>query len=231
MSKAHPQRGGSGGRSAPRSMKPNERRAAVERSRLYLVAPGEFPVDVLQSVIEAGVDLVQLRMKDAEAAEVLEVGDAFMRVCHEAGVPFIVNDRPDIALALEADGVHLGQEDIPPRVAREILGPHAIIGRSTHSEADIARAGAEYEEGCADYIAVGPINETPTKDGRPGVGLGLIEHAAQSVSLPWFGIGGIDPSNVGDVVGAGAARIVVVRAIVEASDPVAAAAALRSALA
>jgi thiamine-phosphate pyrophosphorylase len=211
-------------------VKPSDRKAALEQARLYLVAPGEFPVDVLQSVIEAGVDLVQLRMKDAEAAEILEVGDAFMRVCNDCGVPFIVNDRPDLALALGADGVHLGQDDVPPRVARDILGGEATIGRSTHSERDIERAGAEHDDGCADYIAVGPINETPTKEGRTGVGLDLIERAAKTVEFPWFGIGGIDPSNVGDVVVAGAKRIVVVRAIVEAADPVAAASALRNAL-
>ena len=116
-----------------------ERRAALEQAKLYLVAAGELPTDVLQSVIEAGVDVVQLRMKDAEAAEVIEIGDQFRGVCEAAGVPFVVNDRPDIALALGADGVHLGQDDLPPSVAREIVGPDVVIGRSTHSTADIDR--------------------------------------------------------------------------------------------
>ena len=211
-------------------MKASQRRDALEGARLYLVAPGEFPVDVLREVIASGVDLVQLRMKDAEAAEILEIGDAWMGVCEDAGVPFIVNDRPDLALALAADGVHLGQDDVPPIVAREILGPDVLIGRSTHSTQDIDSALVEHEDGLADYIAVGPIHETPTKQGRPGVGLGLISHAADHVGMPWFGIGGIDPSNVGEVVGAGASRIVVVRAVTLADDPVAAVASLKEAL-
>ncbi len=197
--------------------------------RLYVCFPGEFPADLLGSVIEAGVDVVQLRMKDAEAAEVIEIADQMQHVCRDMGVPFIVNDRPDIALALQADGVHLGQDDLPPDVARAIVGD-TLIGRSTHSEADIDRALREHAKGCADYIAVGPVNETPTKIGRPGVGLGLIEHAAATVDFPWFAIGGIDTSNVEDVVKAGAQRIVVVRAVTEADDPVEAAKRLRDSL-
>ena len=204
---------------------------ALERARLYLVAPGEFPVDVLASVIEAGVDIVQLRMKDAEASEILEVGDAWMRVCASAGVPLIVNDRPDIALALGADGVHLGQDDLPPAVARTILGPDAIIGRSTHSIDDIDRAVAEHAAGLCDYIAVGPVHETPTKPGRASTGYELLAYAARTVSFPWFAIGGIDLSNVEDVMAAGAGRIVVVRAITQAPDPVQAAKELAAALA
>jgi thiamine-phosphate pyrophosphorylase len=198
--------------------------------RLYVCFPGEFPVDLLGSVIEAGVDVVQLRMKDAEAAEVIEIADQMQHVCRDMDVPFIVNDRPDIALALSADGVHLGQDDLPPDVGRRIVGPDAIIGRSTHSTDDIARALDEQANGCADYIAVGPVHATQTKLGRPGVGLGLIEHAAATVDFPWFAIGGIDLANVGDVVRAGAERIVVVRAITEADDPVDAAKRLREAL-
>ena len=211
-------------------MKPSERRDAFERARLYLVAPGEFPVDVLDVVVGAGVDVVQLRMKDADAAEILEIGEQWMGVCEERSVPFVINDRPDIALALAADGVHLGTDDIPPIVAREILGPQVVIGRSTHSVADIERAQREHDEGLADYIAVGPIWETPTGPGKPGTGLELVTHAARAVDFPWFGIGAIDPSNVGRVVDAGASRIVVVRAITLADDPVAAVEALRSAL-
>jgi thiamine-phosphate pyrophosphorylase len=188
--------------------------------KLYVCFPGGFPADLLASVIEAGVDLVQLRMKDAEAADVIETADRFQHVCRDLGVPFILNDRPDIAFAVKADGVHLGQGDLPPRVAREIVGRDAIIGRSTHSKDDIERALREHAEGCADYIAVGPVNETPTKPGRPAVGLELIEHAAATVDFPWFAIGGIDETNVRDVVRAGAERIVVVRAITRADDPV-----------
>jgi len=202
----------------------------VDNRHLYVCVPGEFPVDLLGSIIEAGVDVVQVRMKDAEAAEVIEIADQMQHVCRDLGVPLIVNDRPDIALALQADGVHLGQDDLPPSVARQILGRNAIIGRSTHSQQDIERAITEHAEGCADYIAVGPVHETPTKVGRPGVGLELIEHAAANVDFPWFAIGGIDTSNVDAVVKAGAKRIVVVRAITEADDPIDAAKRLRDAL-
>jgi thiamine-phosphate pyrophosphorylase len=181
-------------------------------------------------VIDAGVDLVQLRMKDADVSEILEIGDAWMRACRDADVPLVINDRPDIALALGADGVHLGQDDLPPAVARQILGPDVIIGHSTHSVGDIEHAAREFEERCTDYIAVGPIHETPTGPGKAAVGLELVRHAAETVAFPWFGIGGIDPSNVGDVVAAGAKRIVVVRAITLASDPIAAVGELRAAL-
>lgn len=198
--------------------------------RLYVCFPGEFPVDLLGSVIEAGVDVVQLRMKDAEAVEVIEIADQMQHVCRDLDVPFIVNDRPDIAFALQADGVHLGQDDLPPGVARDLLGRDAIIGRSTHSQADIKRALDEHAQGCADYIAVGPVHETPTKAGRPAVGVELIEHAATTVDFPWFAIGGIDTTNVDDVVKAGAQRIVVVRAVTQADDPVDAAKRLRDAL-
>jgi thiamine-phosphate pyrophosphorylase len=212
-------------------MRAAERRAALEAARLYLVAPGEFPTDVLAEVIAAGVDVVQLRMKDAEAAEILEIGDAWMAVCEDAKVPFIINDRADLAAALACDGVHLGQDDLPPIVAREILGPDVLIGRSTHSTGDIDEALLEHADLIADYIAVGPIHETPTKLGRRAVGLELVSDAAPRVGFPWFGIGGIDPGNVADVVGAGAQRIVVVRAITLADDPPAAAEALKAALA
>jgi thiamine-phosphate pyrophosphorylase len=198
---------------------------------LYLVVPGDFPVDVLGAVIEAGVDIVQLRMKDAEAAEVIEVADQMQGTCEDAGVPFVINDRPDIALALAADGVHLGQDDLTPIVARDILGPDVIIGRSTHSTDDVTRALQEHEDGLADYIAVGPVEETPTKPGRPGVGLDLVAHAAASVSFPWFAIGGINTHTLSNVVKAGASRIVVVRAIVESEDPVRSASELKGELA
>ena len=207
-----------------------ERRAAVADARLYLVADGEFPNDVLVGVIEAGVDLVQLRMKDADVSEILEIGDAWGHVCRDANVPLIINDRPDIALALQADGVHLGQDDLPPSFARQIVGPDVIIGRSTHSREQIAQGIDEVAEGCADYIAVGPIWETPTGPGKPGVGLELITHASETVDFPWFGIGAIDTRNVGDVAAAGATRIVVVRAITQADDPIAAVQALRAGL-
>ncbi|HYZ93453.1 MAG TPA: thiamine phosphate synthase [Actinomycetota bacterium] len=211
-------------------MKVSERKGALDRAKLYLVAPGELPLDLLQSVIEAGVDVVQLRMKDADAAEIIEIGDQFRGECERANVLFVVNDRPDIALALGADGVHLGQDDVPPAVARDIVGPDVVIGRSTHSIDDIERARQEHGDGVADYIAVGPVYETPTAPGRPGVGLDLLGTAAETVGFPWFAIGGINPRNVGGIVEAGARRIVVVRAITEAADPIGAVEQLRAAL-
>jgi thiamine-phosphate pyrophosphorylase len=211
-------------------MNPADRREAIERSRLYLVAAGELPVDLLRSVIEAGVDLVQLRMKDADAVEIIEIGDQFRGACEEAGVLFVVNDRPDVARALGADGVHLGQDDLPPAVAREIVGPDVLIGRSTHSTYDIRRANEEHGAGMADYIAVGPVYETPTAPGKPPVGPELLTEAARSVSFPWFAIGGINSRNLGGIVAAGASRIVVVRAITEAADPIRAVAELRAGL-
>ena len=189
---------------------------------LYFVSPGGFDSEALAGVIDAGVDVVQLRMKDAEAAGVLREGERFKNVCAASATPFVVNDRPDVALALEAGGVHLGQDDLPPPVARAIIGPSALIGRSTHSQDDIERALREHAAGVCDYVAVGPVHETPTKLGRPAVGHDLIRYAAERVPFPWFAIGGIDASNVADVLDAGAARIVVVRAIAEASDPIAA---------
>lgn len=207
-----------------------ERRAAFEHAKLYLVAAGELPTDVLQSVIEAGVDVVQLRMKDAEAAEVIEIGDQFRGVCEAAGIPFVVNDRPDIARTLGADGIHLGQDDLPPDVAREIVGPDVVIGRSTHSTSEIDRALEEHAAGVADYIAVGPVYETPTKPGRPAVGPDLLRDAAGRVHFPWFAIGGINPMNIGGLVDVGTRRVVVVRAITESADPIRAVIELRQAL-
>lgn len=212
-------------------MNPGARLEAFERARLYLCAPGEFPVDVLQSVIEAGVDIVQLRMKDADDAEIIEIGDAFRGVCERAGVPFVLNDRPDLAHALGADGVHLGQDDLAPALARDIVGPNVMIGRSTHSTADIERGLREHADGVADYIAVGPVHETPTGPGKPAVGIGLVRFAAEQIRIPWFAIGGLNVGNLDEVAGAGATRVAVVRAITEAADPVGAAERLRAALA
>ncbi len=211
-------------------MKPAERPAALAAAKLYLVAPGEIPVDLVRSVIEAGVDLVQLRMKDADAAEVIEIGDQFRAACEEMGVLFVVNDRPDVARALGADGVHLGQDDLPPDVARELVGPDVLIGRSTHSTEDLERARAEHQAGHADYIAVGPVYETPTAPGKRAVGPGLIEEASRSITFPWFAIGGINSMNIGGIIEAGARRIVVVRAITESADPIRAVSELRQAL-
>lgn len=200
-------------------------------ARLYLVAPHRIAagllVDFVPELAAAGVDAIQLREKDMEASAILEVGRPLAAVCRAAGIPFIVNDRIDVAYALGADGVHLGQDDLTVSVARSLL-PGAIVGRSTHTldQIDAETNGAP----TPDYIAVGPVYETPTKPGRPAIGLGPIEQAATRVSIPWFAIGGIDSSNLPSVLEAGARRVVVVRAITEATHPPTAAAGLRAIL-
>lgn len=207
-----------------------EPRFRLEAARLYLVTGAGLGRERLAEVLDAGVDVVQLREKEAEAGGILREAIWFRDEAAGRGVPFIVNDRADVAFAGGADGVHLGQDDVPPDAARRILGPRAIIGRSTHAPEQILDAVRDHGRGLVDYIAVGPVHATPTKPGRPAVGYELVRFASRHADLPWFAIGGIDLGNVGRVVEAGARRIVVVRAITEASDPAAAARALRAAL-
>lgn len=203
---------------------------ALEDARLYLVAGAELEagplVDLVGDLVDAGVDLIQLREKEMEAGDILRAGAPIAEACRAAGVDFVVNDRPDIALALGA-GVHVGQNDVPVDVARAMI-PGRIVGLSTHSEDEVDGALALGDG--IDYFASGPVFETPTKLGRPPVGLGLISYAAARANRPWFAIGGINESNLAEVMGAGARRVVVVRAITEARDPVAAAARLREML-
>ena len=195
-----------------------DRRERLSRARLYVVtgARPDLPA-FLDAILTAGVDVVQLREKNAEAGDLLRWSEAFRAAADRHGALFVVNDRPDVALASGADGVHLGQDDLPAAVARRILGPDAIVGLSCHRPEDHDTAPPE-----ADYLTAGPVFSTPTKPGRPAVGFELVEHAAGHVDRPWFAIGGIGPPNVADVVAAGATRIAVVRAVTEAQDPVAA---------
>lgn len=190
-------------------------------ARLYLITGARPDLEgFLEAAVRGGVDLVQLREKalaDGALLSVLEEARAFTR---RLGVPLVVNDRPDLAVLVGADYVHVGQDDLPPAAARRFGLP---VGLSTHSPAELDRAEA-------DYIGVGPVYATPTKEGRPAVGLELVRHAAERARMPWFAIGGIDTGNVTDVVGAGATRIAVVRAIGDADDPEQAARALRLAL-
>ena len=194
---------------------PHERLA---RSRLYVVTDaregqgdlGEF----LEAILEAGADIVQLREKEAEAGDLLRWGAVFREAAARHGALFVVNDRPDVAASLGADGVHLGQNDLPVEAARDLLGSDRIIGLSTHDEDQLRAAPA-----IADYVCVGPVHETPTKPGRPATGLGLVRAAADREHRPWFAIGGIDVGTLPSVVEAGARRIVVVRAATQAADP------------
>jgi thiamine-phosphate pyrophosphorylase len=200
-------------------MKASERRERLADSRLYVVSDARRErgdlAEFLDSILGAGVDIVQIREKEAEAGEVIRWGMVFKEAAEAHGALFIVNDRPDVALALDADGVHLGQDDLPVEVAQRILGPDAVIGMSTHSPEQFDVASPE-----ADYLCAGPVWETPTKPGRPAAGLDLIRHAAKSgEERPWFAIGGINRDNLPEVLDAGAERIVVVRAVTEAVSP------------
>jgi len=201
----------------------SDRRDRLARARLYLVCDRR-PEAFLRAALGGGVDIVQLRDKEASDEQVLNAAQAFRRVADEHGALFVVNDRPDLAVAADADGVHVGQDDTPVSEARAVVGTDRVVGLSTHSPDQVAAARG------VDYIAVGPVYATPTKPGRPAVGLELIRHAAAHAPDPWFAIGGIDRETVGAVAAAGARRAVVVRAITEADDPGAAARALREAL-
>lgn len=204
------------------------RRERLRTARLYFVCDARPPGDLealLRAALTGGADIVQLREKELGRAEIERAAETFRRVADTYSALFILNDDPDLARSCDADGVHVGQDDIAAEEARALLGPDAIIGLSTHSEEQIA-AGTRRP---VDYISVGPIWETPTKAGRPGVGLGLVTHAAAHAPHPFFAIGGIDPENAEQVVRAGAERLCAVRAIRDAADPAAAASALRQA--
>lgn len=207
------------------------RRERLRTARLYFVCDaqpnGEDPEPLLRAALNGGADIVQLREKSLPRREIELAALTFRRLCDTYSALFIVNDDPELAGACDADGVHVGQDDTAAAEARDALGVDAIVGLSTHSEQQIAAAA----EQPVDYISVGPIWETPTKQGRPAVGLELISHAAANAAHPFFAIGGIDPSNAADVVAAGARRLCVVRAIRDAENPAAVAERLRAAFA
>jgi thiamine-phosphate pyrophosphorylase len=189
---------------------------ALAGRRLYLCTPDRPDLaDFLDACIEGGVDVVQLRAKDLEARPLLRRAEVALAVCRRWHVPFLMNDRPDLAAACDADGVHVGQDDVPPEVARSLLGPHAIVGLSTHAPAELDAAGDQP----VDYLSVGPVAPTPTKPGRPGTGRGYLSYARAHATRPWFVTGGVTPDTVGDLVSAGARRFVVVRYLTEAVDP------------
>lgn len=206
----------------------------LERSRLYFVCEGQADpgaLDVLlEGALDGGVDLIQLRDKEASADRLLALAPTFRAAADRRGALFLINDRPDLVGPCAADGVHVGQEDTPVAEARRLAGPEAIVGLSTHSAEQLRAAHVADGEGRPDYISVGPIWATPTKPGRPAAGIDYVRLAAAEADLPWFAIGGIDESNVAEAIGAGATRIVVVRAIRDAAEPRAAAARLRGAL-
>jgi thiamine-phosphate pyrophosphorylase len=202
-----------------------ERRARLADARLYLCTPIRPDLDgFADAVLAAGVDVIQLRDKQAEAGPLLEAASVLRAAADRHGALFAVNDRADVALAAGADVLHLGQDDLPMAWARRVLGDGVLLGRSTHDLDQARRAATEPW----DYLAVGPVWPTATKPGRPAVGTGLVRAVAGlAPSAPWFAIGGIDEANLDEVTGAGATRVVVVRAIIDAPDPVAATRGLR----
>jgi len=212
----------------------DERRPRLRNARLYLVcgASGDGRGDLrafLDAALRGGVDLVQLREKDPAVGDeaLLEAARVFRDACDAHGALFVLNDRPDLVAAARADGVHVGQDDMPVAEARALVGEDVLLGRSTHTPTQVDDAAVAD----IDYFAVGPVHATPTKPGRPPVGLELIRYAASAPrAVPWFAIGGIDMINVDAVVTAGATRVVVVRALTEADDPEATARTLRGAL-
>jgi thiamine-phosphate pyrophosphorylase len=193
-------------------------------ARLYYIC-GIDRLSTVEPALRGGVDIFQLREKHAGDDELLRAAQTARRLCDDHGALFVVNDRPDIAVAAGADGVHLGQDDMAVEDARAIVGPDSLIGRSTHTPEQIDGAAG------ADYIGVGPVHATPTKLGRPAVGVDLVRYAAAHAPMPFFAIGGLDATTLPEAVRAGATRAAVVRAISEAADPQAAARALRAALA
>src|SRR3954454_6769674 len=165
-------------------MSQGERLHRLTRARLYFVSgarPGGRPLaEVLPAALRGGVDVFQLRCKTEDDATVLAAARVARDACREAGALFVLNDRPDLVEAAGADGVHLGQDDMPVARARELVGEDRLIGLSTHSQEQVDGADG------ADYIGVGPVHETPTKPGRPAVGLELVRYAASHATVPWF---------------------------------------------
>ncbi len=207
-----------------------DRHARLSATRLYLVSGarpgGRALAEVLRPALRGGVDLFQLREKDADDEAVLAAAREARALCDEAGALFILNDRPDLVAACEADGVHVGQDDAPASLARRILGPGAVVGLSTHAPAELDAAASEP----ADYVSVGPVSATPTKPGRAGTGLEYLRYAARTTTRPWFVTGGVTPETLPAMLDAGARRFVVVRWLTESTDPEGAARALRTAI-
>jgi thiamine-phosphate pyrophosphorylase len=200
----------------------DRRRAQLRDARLYLVCgvPGSPPdpaglPDLVRAAAAGGIEVFQLREKRLADDELTAVAHALRALCAQLGVLLIVNDRPAVAVEAGADGVHVGQDDMPVEQVRELVGAETLVGLSTHRPEEIDAA----DPALVDYIGVGPVHETPTKEGRPAVGPELVRYAAAHARVPFFAIGGLNASNLDEVLAAGAERIVVLRAIADAPDP------------
>ncbi len=220
-------------------------RWSIDTRRLYLCT-GDRPdrASFVESCIRGGVDVVQLRDKVLPDHELIRAGVEIRQVCGALGVPFLMNDRPDLAVAVDADGVHVGQDDALPFDARDTIGPDRLLGLSTHAPAELDAAlgatisrtlpseGTETVRGRApvDYLSAGPVRATPTKPGRPGTGIGYVAAAVARSPWPVWITGGVTPETVGELVAAGARHFVAVRWLTESSDPRRAAADLRGAI-
>ncbi len=193
-----------------------DRLRRLRAAQVYLITtPREDILTQVESALKGGIRLVQYRQKTGDDRDRLPLAQALCDLCRRYQALFLINDRVDLALAVGADGVHLGQQDLPIAVARRLLGPEAIIGRSTTNPEQLATAIAE----AADYVGVGPVYPTPTKPGRPAAGLDYVRHAVIHATLPWFAIGGIDGETLAAVQGAGARQVAIVRAVMDAADP------------
>ncbi len=199
-----------------------DRWARLADARLYLCTPARPDLaDFLDEVLAGGVDIVQLREKGLEARQELALCEVVAAAAARHGALWSVNDRADVAFAARPDVLHLGQDDLPVPLARQLLGDDVLLGLSTHDRAQVDAAATEPG---VDYFCVGPTWPTPTKPGRAAPGLSLTAYAgAVAGDRPWFAIGGIDLANLEEVLAAGATRVVVVRALTEAADPRAAA--------
>ncbi|MGO8870333.1 MAG: thiamine phosphate synthase [Acidimicrobiales bacterium] len=206
--------------------------------RLYLCTPDRPDLaEFVDSCISGGVDIVQLREKHLGDDDLMDRASVVQQVCRRHRVPFILNDRPDLAALLGADGVHVGQDDTPPSVARQIVGVDAIVGLSTHAPAELTIACGERAVGRSegmpapvDYLSAGPVTPTPTKPGRPGTGLAYVTQAVRRSPWPVWVTGGVDPGTVPAMIDAGARHFVVVRWLTEATEPEVSARALRLAI-
>lgn len=193
-----------------------QRQQKLQEANLYLVtSPSDNLFATVEAALQGGLTLVQYRDKTADDTIRMNNALKLCQMCHHYGALFIMNDRVDLALAVDADGVHLGQQDLPLPLARQLLGSQKIIGCSTTNPDELQRA----LQGGADYIGVGPVYETPTKAGKPAAGFDYVRYAAEYSTVPWFAIGGIDTDNLNEVLSAGGERVAVVRAIMHAENP------------